>query len=109
MYHALIVICSVDSAAEVMTYCALIVICSVDIATELMTYRALIVICNTWLLVVSLSLLSEASSVGVNDLIRDKTSFLVHIRCKFNLLHLYIYMYLFIYLFICLLKWIVMK
>jgi hypothetical protein len=45
-------------------YRALNVICSVDIATETVQ--------NTGLPVVSISLLCEASSVGVNGLIRDK-------------------------------------
>jgi len=47
-----------------MMYCALNVICSVDSATETVQ--------NIGLRVVSISLLYEASSVGVNEPIRDK-------------------------------------
>ena len=50
------------------TYCAFNMICSVDTAAEAVK--------DTWLPVVSIGLQSEASSVGVIDLIRDRQLYL---------------------------------
>lgn len=66
--------------------CAVNVISSVDTATE--------VVKNMWLPVVLISPLSEASSVGVNDLIRDKLLSLFILGAN-SIFYTYLFNYLF--------------